>query len=136
MSGGWPEEIWSGHLSFLTDDHNTPVIEPTLPELAKVDRDLYTVLCDVNKVPLRNLVPREVRVMGGVKWTRCRYSYQYLVCIFIKSLTGDVESNFEVLTNTSDNWLEGTLHLPIDSIIESVEENSGLISDEDILVSE
>ena len=44
--------------------------------------------------------------------------------------------NFEMLTDAADNWAEGTLHLPVNSIVKHIQENHGLISDEDILVTQ
>ena len=43
--------------------------------------------------------------------------------------------NDKVLSNTSNDWSESLLQLPVDSIVKHVEQNDGLISDADVTVS-
>lgn len=55
------------------------------------------------------------------------------LALVLLSLNDDMDR--EVLTNTPNNWSEGLLQLPVNSIIEHVEEDDRLISDTDITVS-
>jgi len=44
--------------------------------------------------------------------------------------------NFEVLANAADNWTESALHLPINAIVKHVQQNYGLVSDENVLIAQ
>ena len=41
-----------------------------------------------------------------------------------------------MLSHSTDDWAEGTLHLPIDTVIEHVKKDDSLITDENILVAQ
>jgi hypothetical protein len=48
----------------------------------------------------------------------------------------DCKCHLEVLSDAPHHRTEGTLHLPIDSIIESVQQYYGLVTNQDILVTQ
>ena len=53
----------SAQLALIVDQDQAPIEESALPELAKVDRDLDVIRCDIDDVMWHDLVPCEDRVM-------------------------------------------------------------------------
>ena len=87
--------------TIFTDGYQTPIIETTLPELAKVYRDLSEGRRELIDVPWVYLVPRQDGLVGVWQWRGRRQAQEELVLVLGEVLERHSQLHFEVLANAA-----------------------------------
>ena len=121
-------------LAIFADGYETPVIETALPEFSKVDLDLLHNIILLNDITLLNFMPRQQTLVLALNWRWCTESQENLrihrLWIFMHKALDD-----EMLSDTTNRWTEGFQQLPVNAVVEHVEEHNGLITDAHVTVA-
>lgn len=120
--------------SIFADGDETPVIETTFPEFSKVDLDLLHNIILLNDIALLNFMPGQQALILALDWRWCTESQENLRVHRLRIFVHKTLDN-EMLSNTTDRWTEGLQQLPVNAVVEHVEEHNGLITDAHVTVA-
>ena len=131
----WLSQQRRAQPTLVVNHNDPPIVEATLPELTEVNGQVYVVRGDLDNIVRRDLMPCQewVVMWGQVRW-RWK-AYEDSVWILLEVIVADNQFDFEVLSNTTYDRSESTLHLPIQTVIKHVQKDNCLISHEDVLMS-
>lgn len=132
----WLRNIERVSPAVISHENQSPVIESTFPKLAEVDRHFNLVAFSPDDVAWLNLVPGENRAVNLFKRRRSLQPEKDLVFKVWHVLSLHGQADLEVLPDAAHDWGKRVGKLPINSIVEHVQDNHGLVSDLDILVAQ
>lgn len=141
----WEHRLWlpknftGQELAGVADLVESPVEKAALPELAKVQADCEREFVFLHDVPRLNFVPCDEVLVVSLNWGGRRQTQEELwwcgwFWTFARVEIDDGVDD-EVLASGPDDWSECLLQLPVDLIIEHVQENYGLISDGNVWIA-
>jgi len=110
--------------------YKSPIIETTLPELAKVDIyfNSFFLLTFLN-VPQLDLMPLQNLFVLPLNGRRGEHAQEELAVSVNEVVKVSEDVYFEMHADAPDDWFEGLLQLPVHAVVEHVEHYHGLVSD-------
>jgi len=74
-------------------------------------------------------VPLENLLVLSLDWRGCKHAEEKLAVAVLLVVEVSEDVDLEMHTDAADNWPEGLLELPVDTIVEHVEKDGGLVAD-------
>jgi len=120
--------------SIFTYRYKSPIVKTAFPELSKINFNLF-LCCSLSfNVTFLDFMPGQHMLIWSLYWWRCSKSKEDL-WIFLLDAPLNNGLNDEMHSNTSNYRLKSFLKLPVNSIIEHVEQNHCLIPNRNVAIS-
>lgn len=74
-------------------------------------------------------MPLENLLVLSLDWRGCKHAEEKLAVAVLLVVEVSKDVDLEMHTDAADNWPEGLLELPVDTIVEHVEKDGGLVAD-------
>ena len=134
-----PNDLTWRELSILANLKQPPIEEAAFPELSEIDAYGEGNVVFFDDIPWLHLMPGDqVQVVPVDRWRSCKSEEKLWVLgllFLVRLRLLDVHIDDEVLADGTNGGLEGLLQLPVDLIVDHVEEDDGLVAHCDVTVA-